>query len=132
MSQCEMVRIYSKQLYLPYIPSFSPISLFQVMFWFSNLTYFAHFTLNLAPLISYSFSSTFRTFPERLSIIYSFLPLLLFRYCSYLQPAVPLPPTSIGAPTVLSSSAIRLSHAYSMISCCFLVFGSLISLYILY
>ena len=51
MSQCEMVRIYL-QLYLPYIPV---ISLFQVMFWFSNLTYFAHFALNLAPLISHSF-----------------------------------------------------------------------------
>ena len=51
LSQCEMVRIYL-QLYLPYIPVISVISLFQVMFWFSNLTYFAHFALNITPLFS--------------------------------------------------------------------------------
>ena len=68
------------------------------------------------------FSSTFRTFPERLSIIYSFLPLNLFKILFLSTTCCAIVSISMGAPTVLCSSAIRSFHTYSMISCCFLVF----------
>ena len=108
MPQCEMVRIYSKQLYLPYIPSFLTISLFQVMSWFSNLTYFAHFALNITPLISQYIQDIpwapvnhlFISTPTSIQIL--FLPTTCCASVSI----------SISAPTVLSSSAIRSYHEY--------------------
>ena len=69
------------------------------------------------------FSSTFSTFQERLSIIYSFLPLNLFKIFFLGTTCCAIVPISMGAPTVLCCSANRSFHEYLLISCCFLVFA---------
>ena len=56
----------------------------------------------------------------------------LFKFWSFLLSIYNLLCISIGAPAVLSPSAIRSSNAYSMISCCDPVLASLISLSIQY
>ena len=137
MSQCEMVRIYLKQ-HLPYIPSF-----------LCHFCHFCHFSVFRSCFVLIkaiksnllcSFCSKYHStlFPvhsgHSLSACQSSIDSIQVLVISIIPGTTccAITSISISAPTVLSSSAIRSSNAYSMISCCFLVLGSLISLYIQY
>ena len=120
LSQCEMVRIYLTAVPTVHSCHFCHFSLiFPILsipghVWFSNLTYFAHFALNITPLFSQYIQDTCQSSIQTSSF-----------YSSSILPGTTccaIVPFSMGAPTVLCSSAIRSFHEYLVISCCFLVF----------